>query len=543
MTLYRCHLCGTSSNWNESGRIVKAASHLMVDLDAAPAKESRHYTLLNSNEVPLESDFPSITALLSETDAPLAALDEEIAKVRERLEELESRRTIMFDFRQRNSAILSPLRRMPPEVLGEIFYWASPMPQDIPMRRKFSLSDSPWSFTHVCRRWRAISIGRPSLWSLVAISYHDDVNPASSYPFPMVETQIERSQAQQLKIHFYGCESGTAEPQVKIFGYLAKYASRWEELSLGLTSALLPFQSGLQGCIPNLRRLWVEWIHSASQVSAERVEGFDVAPSLVDAGVFNEHRFIPLSLPTHQLTRYELDGPWDSHRNMLKLATNLVEARIFVAFDDTLWQNSDEKISVPSLKRLYVSHAEVLQFLTFPCLEELAVQVQEHEITFFSTHIHTSLSRSSCPLRALCIAGYPIPAETLRNLPSTITELMILINDPAAPRIKADLLVADLANERGDGFILPQLTRIFLGFEVEGGMNFALYLDILGSRFTSPKAALAVAALLILTNQELDPGASEKIGELRSEGLDLAFLRDSEAREAARRWTFLSPWN
>ncbi|KAJ6580722.1 hypothetical protein B0H19DRAFT_1017181 [Mycena capillaripes] len=110
MSSLRCHQCGLST-----------AREPRDSVDTAPG--TRHHILLNSNEPPLDSDIPAIESAILETDAqlPVARLDDEIARQRERLQQLEEAHASLSSYRARNRAILSPLRKMPPEVLGEIF--------------------------------------------------------------------------------------------------------------------------------------------------------------------------------------------------------------------------------------------------------------------------------------------------------------------------------------------------------------------------------------------------------------------------------------
>jgi hypothetical protein len=101
-----------------------------------------------------------------------------------------------------------------------------------------------------------------------------------------------------------------------------------------------------------LRRLWLEWGSQESQgkFGAESFDYFRTAPSLLDVGIYHEFKYIPTSLPVHQLTRYHLDAPWLTHQGILKLAKNLVEAHIDIDFDDEPWPESGVKIDLPCLR-------------------------------------------------------------------------------------------------------------------------------------------------------------------------------------------------
>ncbi|KAJ7155822.1 hypothetical protein C8R46DRAFT_1005050 [Mycena filopes] len=147
----------------------------------------------------------------SDLDARILALDEEIASLYRRLQQLTDERQSLVHLRSQNSAIISPLRRIAPEILAEIFTWTLPAVWMVPEPFGSSLNDSPWFLTHVSRNWRAIAISTSSLWSLVVVDYPRDLNPAGLYPLPMLETHIGR--AQKLKVHFWGEEAGDSGPR------------------------------------------------------------------------------------------------------------------------------------------------------------------------------------------------------------------------------------------------------------------------------------------------------------------------------------------
>ncbi|KAJ6580643.1 hypothetical protein B0H19DRAFT_483248 [Mycena capillaripes] len=305
MNTSRCSQCGAVSHGGSEMGLGE------FDLDAFP----RHQRLLNCNEPPEDSDMTLIHSVLSTTGARLALLDQDISQLRDRLKQLEEDRTSLSSFHAQNNAILSPLRKVPAEVLSEIFLWTLPSTRESRQRPRFLTTDSPWFLTHISRRWRAVAISHSSLWSLVVIRYSQEVGSSIAYPLSMVETQVAR--AQKLKIHFRGCEISDARPQIEIFQFLAQHSSRWDELVLRPTSALVPLLATVRSRVPLLRRLWVEWYDPHSQTGVESIECFDIAPSLVDAGAYHAFRFIPISLPVQQLTRYELDCPWATHMGSL----------------------------------------------------------------------------------------------------------------------------------------------------------------------------------------------------------------------------------
>ncbi|KAJ7643396.1 hypothetical protein DFH06DRAFT_598683 [Mycena polygramma] len=189
MDSYWCRRCGAGDDHFPSD-----------DFSATPRAGTRHSALLNSNEAPFDSDISFVQSALEKTDARLAFLDAEMTRLRKRLPQLEEEHAALLSYRSKTNAILSPLRRMPPEVLSEIFCWTLPPARNVGLHPRVGVSHSPWVLTHISSRWRAIALSNPSLWSLVAIVYTADTDP-SLYSLPMVETQVAR--AQKLKIHFY----------------------------------------------------------------------------------------------------------------------------------------------------------------------------------------------------------------------------------------------------------------------------------------------------------------------------------------------------
>ncbi|KAJ7230273.1 hypothetical protein GGX14DRAFT_410330, partial [Mycena pura] len=381
---------------------------------------TRHHQLLHSNEAPLESELADIETASSDMDAHLALLDDEIARLKARVEQLEEERLAIGTRRQRNHAILSPLRRIPPEVLAEVFLWSLPPSYVDYERGRYDVKESPWVLTHVCSRWRAIALSTSSLWSCIVIAYSPENDSSSAYPLPLVKAHIQRSR--QLAVTFHSCETSDWEPQVEVFQCLAQHCGRWVELDMLVTSQLLPLLSGLRGQIPCLRKLYLEWDDSESHPGMQSIDCFETACSLVDLSIMPRHIPINILLPVHQLNRYAMTAPWGAHQSFLTLASNLVEAWIVV--DDQRWPEPSP-ITLPFLRRLSVSEPEVLDYITVPTLEEIALYVDGNDLDF-QRRLASLLHRSSCPMQRLCLHGRPTACGTLAILQaaSCIVELV-----------------------------------------------------------------------------------------------------------------------
>ncbi|KAJ7608450.1 hypothetical protein FB45DRAFT_846335 [Roridomyces roridus] len=168
---------------------------------------ARHSILMNTNDAPQDSDRNYIRQVVSKADAHIACLDDEISRLEDRLKVLGRERELVSEYRRKNVGILSPMRRLPTEIICQIFSWSLPTPEDVKAPTyKPSAKGSPWVLTWISSRWREICISTHSLWSMLHIDASGFLPPSA-----MIHAQVQR--ARMLKIHFYGCEDRDPTPQ------------------------------------------------------------------------------------------------------------------------------------------------------------------------------------------------------------------------------------------------------------------------------------------------------------------------------------------
>ncbi|KAJ7648181.1 hypothetical protein DFH06DRAFT_1135626 [Mycena polygramma] len=468
MNSLHCHYCGAI-------RFAKSGRKPLSDFKAAPG--TRHHALLNSNEAPLGPDVTIIQSTISKIDEHMAELDAEAPK----------------------SCSSFTRKEDPP---WEIVSWTPRRG-----RRKTRMKDSPWFFTHVSQYWRAVAVSHSKLWSLVAIQYQPGTNP-SAYPLAMVETQLAR--AKKLKIQFSGCQTSNAGLQTEMFRYLSKHASRWEELSLALTSDLYPILNDLRGRVPSLCRVSLRWDHEESQAGADPIDFLKSVPSLVDVDVLNKHRYVPVSLPSQQLTRYRLYAPWEIHEGLLKLASNLVEAGISVNSDASLGPESGEIIEIPSVRRLYASTPQVFCRIRVPALDEL----------WISPHNRCGgFEVSRCPLGIISI---------LQNVPSAVELRVSITNASVAHAVNN--LIGRLNVLPGSTAVIPQLSSLCLAWTTAASksyFDYAALFKMAESRWNSQQCALSHATLIFRTPPDSGTPSLADFDILRNDGFNLVLVTDA----------------
>ncbi len=126
---------------------------------------SPYNRLLNTNDIPTEEETLDVQTYCSEIETRREA-------IRKRLKELDIERAALtrdidaleeqYSFKAHKS-ILSPIRRLPTELLQSIFSISSPKAPVLSCR------EAPLIYGHVCSRWRSVSLAMPELWATLHV--------------------------------------------------------------------------------------------------------------------------------------------------------------------------------------------------------------------------------------------------------------------------------------------------------------------------------------------------------------------------------------
>ncbi|KAF7305435.1 F-box domain-containing protein [Mycena chlorophos] len=120
--------------------------------------------------VPSPSETHEIRALITDSSTELAKIDAELAEMEAALVNLRTQRDALYKNILAHQSVLSPIRRLPSDVLVEIFSACLPT-KHYPLIHP---SQPPLLFGRVCRYWRDLSRATPLLWKKVHIrGLHD----------------------------------------------------------------------------------------------------------------------------------------------------------------------------------------------------------------------------------------------------------------------------------------------------------------------------------------------------------------------------------
>ncbi|KAJ7620165.1 hypothetical protein FB45DRAFT_1094175 [Roridomyces roridus] len=361
--------------------------------------------LLLGNDPPPDAEISSLLAFLDKKRSQLAALDFQIDDSRSSghvVKSLVAERDATADCIRSYAAILSPVRRMPNELLAEIFSWTS-FTRRVRTASWYThfrdVYSPPWILGHICRSWRVVALGTPFLWRTIHIScpYRHESPALHIYPLSFLECQLLRSANLTLDVSVEWREENEGPPATVLLSKILAESHRWRkfffELHFPATNvAIYDLIQSIRNRIPALENF--EFIDRAGAYHWHSIKGafsfLSDAPSLrrvVLTDLALSVGSAPLDVPWAQITHYHGKHPCPRQLDILSAAHNLVECRLtfFDLLDHPAPDDSKGGIHLPQLRRLVTSRSRVLHYLTASSLQFLQVQFDPDSTPFHTT--------------------------------------------------------------------------------------------------------------------------------------------------------------
>jgi len=128
------------------------------------------HSLLSTNQPLSDDDIPEAKKLLAAEMDAVQCLEEQIKELEANLDALKAQHDQRVANVRTYQSLLSPVRRIPAEILSDIFI-ASLSEMDGPVpERKMVPNYTSIALTQVCRLWRRTALSTPSLWSNIYLS-------------------------------------------------------------------------------------------------------------------------------------------------------------------------------------------------------------------------------------------------------------------------------------------------------------------------------------------------------------------------------------
>ncbi|KAJ7153652.1 hypothetical protein C8R46DRAFT_1119468 [Mycena filopes] len=204
--------------------------------------------ILHSNTIPSDGDCQRIRELLAGPQREVTQLTEEIERLHALIEELSQKRDNLHDFIDPHLALLSPARRLPYDVVAEIFVASLPSDRNAVIDR----TESPLLLCHICQAWRAVALSTPRLWASMHV-----VVPSIAATHKTQELRevipwwLSKSAALPLSISI---AQRRWSPDRSIVQTLVDYSTRWQHIRVELDSvnAIQPLQELSPADVPIL---------------------------------------------------------------------------------------------------------------------------------------------------------------------------------------------------------------------------------------------------------------------------------------------------
>ncbi|KAJ7031376.1 hypothetical protein C8F04DRAFT_1110980 [Mycena alexandri] len=461
---------------------------LMASLDAEIAKAQaalkqlvsqrmEAQKLLESNSAPSDTEARAIREIIISKETQMKQLEAEVAAARASLDSLVERRAQMaeepepasgalekFDadienarsvlkglLREREDThdtleahrtILSPIRRIPPEVLGEIFFHCLPKDTFFP-----SATRSPLLLTQISSNWRCVALATPSLWTSLAIK----LSISSCIPnLELIRTWIARSGSRPLSFHIAESirKDYYEKGMVTVATVLALYAphyQRWQRMRLECQDwridtgfSKLPCDQPPQALesLHLFRDFWrpEEQEQLSLMLSAPRLRDCHWV-SNTDLGGFNA--------PFPQLTKLFLERPLvaKDFMHILSEGTNIKSCQFFVLASST---STLALPAAPAVAPFVLRHnlrsldltadlfGRVFNQLELPCLTHISIKRFDTTPVWPHHDFMSLLTRSKCTLESLSLTDTDMtPDQMIQFLQhaSPTLEKLILTSD------------------------------------------------------------------------------------------------------------------
>ncbi|KAJ7730701.1 hypothetical protein DFH07DRAFT_848576 [Mycena maculata] len=186
--------------------------------------ESPFNDILHTNTVPSDSECQSIRDFLVGSRQKIAHLTNEIVATQALLNQLTKKRQALDEFVAAHLALVSPFRRLPTDIMQEIFVASLPSGRNSIITEQ----DAPLLLCHVCRPWRSLALSTPRLWASLHISVPSNDRTLSSIT-DAVNGWLSRSGILPLSISVASRE--THDPPTILLTTLIGFSLRWEHIS------------------------------------------------------------------------------------------------------------------------------------------------------------------------------------------------------------------------------------------------------------------------------------------------------------------------
>ncbi|KAK6977588.1 hypothetical protein R3P38DRAFT_3295170 [Favolaschia claudopus] len=181
--------------------------------------ESPFKSHINTNYIPTDPEISQIRGHLVPHEAELVRLDALI-------QDLCAQRDRVKDYVESHKALISHPRRLPQDIVEEIFLACLPTAHNAVM----SVTEPPLLLGRICGRWRSIAFALPRLWASLHIPL--DYVQWDEQRVAAIDEWLKRASPSPLSIYVHGRDGLTFSEDPAVVDILTRHSSYWSKLHL-----------------------------------------------------------------------------------------------------------------------------------------------------------------------------------------------------------------------------------------------------------------------------------------------------------------------
>ncbi|KAK1221099.1 hypothetical protein PQX77_016146 [Marasmius sp. AFHP31] len=457
-----------------------------------------------------------ISQFLLDAEKEMREWQVEMNRLQSAMYRLENRRNGLKKTMERCRSLLSPVHRLPAEVLALIFSFCSEAPGLVHP----SCCPVALQVVRVCGRWRDVGLGTPSLWSSIGITFQDWRDKARSL-MALTQLFMERSKQSPLDLWIeFGTEDAadsdpgreSEHPLVPVIAALSRNCSRWRSVSIRIPRsfaqhARLFFIGVQEQSFPSLRELHLlgtPGVGTSNSVLGfpDNLLGFFAhCPSLHILHVSARFLTHQLALPLQQIRTLSIRDSYSTPAlSFVALQPRLENLMLSMVGGSLAAQAYNGHIISATIRKISAvlggqKDVTTLNHLTLPTLTSLTMEATPAKLASWKVWDESTIidlmARSGCSLTSLSIKWIPMTDRQLIRLleqTPTLSSLRIeevpgktpnaIVTAPLLQRLVVDHEDATLQCGRS---LLPSLTDLTMVIRGQGLVEREIF-DVVSSR-------------------------------------------------------------
>ena len=486
-----------------------------IELPTTPVPD-----LLGGHYIASEFQAKMICDTISAAQADISRLDGEITRLNAVLDGLTRKRDALQTYTHLHTALVAPIRRLPPEVLSEIFLHYN----DENNISNFRLNTAPLQLGGVCSRWRTIALSTPRLWNSFALTIRPKYLKSDAM---LAETWLARAGRCPLAIRL--ASHGTyRNPMKLLMKELLHRCEWWYDIHISVPLPVLESLMPAMTRLPRLRRLSLdvqlyEFLNIFGRASRLRwlKLGSDLTPSLIN-------------LPWNQIEYFDMGTrEIDDTLQLLRKTPNLKECVIELNSSEP--RRSHPSVQLLNLHSMTISGNPTYFFdtLLLPKLQEISIDSCQTQWTATSQFI-SLLSR--CSLAKLSL-GNPLSDNDIIRILQACPSLVQL--DLCHQHISTSFLTQFTYRRVPENSTTQQLVPMLRTMNIDyrgTEFNIADFADAIQSRIISNSEGLASDEITGLQTVKIHYKRTfhtpdftlSRLRQLKGTGLEISFLQEGK---------------